>query len=92
MGLLRLFSENIRSAIDNEGAAGCFSRSVQMFSRHTGIPAEGLWAAADGVLQGNNRPKMTKRFQKAFGGTTEQWDLWFDIAETKPDCPGGDDV
>ncbi len=90
MGRFSNLCEDLRNAIDDEGAKGCFKKSVGRFSHVSGIPREGLWAAVDGVLQGFDAAKMIRKLSKSWGGTPQQWELWIKIAKTKPDCPSGD--
>jgi hypothetical protein len=86
VGRFRSIVEQLRDAVDDQGAKGCFKQSVKVYSKLTGIDTDGLWAAVDGVLQGYDAEKLLKRLQKSWGGTPEQWVRWFKIAKTKPDC------
>jgi hypothetical protein len=80
--------EELRSAVDDEGAKGCFKKSVNSYSKVSGINIQGLWAVVEAILQGANREKTLKRLQKAWGGPPKLWERWWAIAQTKPDCPG----
>jgi len=71
VSVLRKLCEDIRNAVDDLGAKGCYKRSVKAFSVTSGIPEDGLWAAVDAVLQRFNLEKMAKKLQKSYGGTPE---------------------
>jgi len=87
VGSFRSIVEQVRQAVDDQGAKGCFKKSLKAYQEKTGIDQDGLWAAVDGVLQGYDARKLLKRLQKSWGGTPEQWVRWFEIAKTRPDCP-----
>lgn len=74
------------NAVDDEGAKGCYKKTLIAFSKHSGINKNGLWVAVDGFLQGWDMKKMVKRLQKSWGGTPEQWLAWIKIMQNRPDC------
>lgn len=92
MSVFHHICEEIRSAVDDLGAKGCYKKSVKAFSAESGIPEDGLWAAVDAVLQGFNLAKSAKKLQRSYGGTPDKWTRWFEIAKTKPDCPRASEV
>lgn len=86
MGLFSYLCEELRSEVDEQGARGCYAKSVRAYSRKTGIPIDALWVVVDGILQGSNPVKMLKKIKKSWGGTDEQWVKWMEIAQQRPDC------
>ena len=86
MGIFAKLCEELRSAVDTEGAKGCYQGAVEKYARETGLPTEGLWSVVDGVIAGHKPEKMVKRMHKSFGGTPEQWTKWIAVAQTKPGC------
>jgi hypothetical protein len=91
MGIFQHLCEDLRTAVDDQGAKGCYKKSVVAYSRMTGIPQEALWAAVDGILQGFDEEKMLKKLKRTWGGHPGLWMQWFEIAKTRPDCSPGDD-
>jgi len=86
VGGLSQLCEDIRDAVDEQGARKCFQASVLKYHKETGLSMDGLWAVVDGVLKGYDPAKMLKRLHKSWGGQPEQWAKWFAIAKTRPDC------
>lgn len=86
VGGLSQLCEDIRDAVDDQGARECFRKSLLSYQKKSGLPIDGLWAVVDGVIQGYNPEKLLKRLHKSWGGKPEQWAEWFAIAKTKPDC------
>ena len=84
---LRQIVEEVRDAIDDEGAKECFRRSVNEYAKETGLPVDGLWLAVEGILQGYDTKKLLKRLLKSWGGSEEEWTRWLMLARTRPDCP-----
>ena len=88
MGIFTALCEDVRNAIDDQGAQGCFQKSVLRYSKKTGIPTPPLWAAVNSVIHGDRPEKVLKVLQKKWGGTAQQWMRWWAIVQTRPDCPG----
>lgn len=86
VGHLSQLCEDIRDAVDEQGARKCFEKSLLQFHKESGLPIDGLWAVVHGVIQGYSPEKLLKRLHKSWGGQPEQWAKWFAIAKTKPDC------
>lgn len=87
VGLFGVIVEELRDAVDQEGAKWCFKKSLDRYAAETGIDPDGLWAVVDGVLQNADPIKLLSRMEKSWGGTKEQWVKWYKIAKTRPDCP-----
>lgn len=86
MAAFRGIIEDIRTEIDQQGAHGCFAKSVDDFSDESGIPEAGLWMVVDGVLEKVKPKKLLRAARSVHGGTPEQWERWYEIACGKPDC------
>lgn len=86
MALFSQLCEDIRNAVDDQGAKECYRKSVDAFARKSGLPIAGLWAVVDHVLNGDNPEKALKRLQKSWGGEPTMWAQWWKMAQSKPDC------
>ena len=86
MGMFSQLLEDTRNAVDDQGATGCYQKSVESFAKESGLPIDGLWDVVDHVLNGDNPEKVLKRLQKSWGGDPSLWVQWWKIAQTKPDC------
>jgi hypothetical protein len=89
VGIFTSLCEDIRNAVDDQGAKGCFQKSVLRYSKKTGIPTPPLWVVVNSVIRGDRPEKVLKVLQKKWGGSPQQWMRWWSIVRTRPDCPGG---
>lgn len=87
MAGFRRLCEELRNAVDDQGAKGCFKQSLDKFAQESGLATDGLWAAVDGVLQGFDTTKLVRKLVKSYGGEPEIWERWVQIAQARPDCP-----
>ena len=86
VGYLSQLAEEIRDAVDSEGAKDCFRQSVLAFAKETGLPEQGLWMAVDAVINRYNPEKVLKRLHKSWGGDPKEWARFYALALKKPDC------
>lgn len=86
VGILSQVVEDIRNAVDDQGAKGCYRKTLVSFAKKSGLPIEGLWSVVDHILNGDNPEKVLKRLHKSYGGNPGDWAKWWSIALTKPDC------
>ena len=78
--------EEIKTAVDDEGAKDCFRPAVLAFAKKSGLPEQGLWVAVDAVLKGYTPEKVLKRLHKSWGGDPVDWARWYSIAQKRPGC------
>ena len=83
MGFLKELCEDIRNAIDDEGAKECYRASVEAYAKKTGLPEDGLWSAVDAALKGYNPEKILTRLIKSWGGSVDVWAKWYAMAQEK---------
>jgi len=86
VGYLSQLSEEIRDAVADQGAKGCYQQTVLDFAKQTGLPEQGLWMAVDAALKRYNPEKVLKRLHKSWGGDPKDWARFYALALKKPDC------
>ena len=86
MGIFVDLCEQLRNAVDDQGAKECYRQSVEAYAKKTGLPEEGLWAAVDGALQGYKPGKILRRLNKSWGGTPEVWGKWYAMVQSMRGC------
>lgn len=87
MGRYAAIIEQVRSEVEEQGAAGCFKNAVHRFHNLTGIGTDGLWACVEAFLRGDDPSIYVRRIMKAHGGTPEIWMKWVGIISKEPGCP-----
>lgn len=78
--------EDVRLEIEKMGANDCFKQSLLNFSRDTSLPEKGLWFVANAAISKFNKNKTIRQAVSIYGGDVEDWEQWFDLASTMPDC------
>jgi len=78
--------EEIRNAVDDQGAKECYRSAVVAYAKKTGLPEQGLWVVIDSVLEGGRPDKTLKRLHKSWGGDPGDWAEWYAIAQKRPSC------